>query len=236
MPVVTNFVNMRYTILLMLVIAALRIAAQELQPTDTEAVLTVLVLDAEKVPRQDQKVTLLGQEDERSYQGITDANGKFQVLIPKGQKYDVKYKSFTANLNYKVLEIPDVEGLLTFDYTIHVMPPKVYTLDNVFFDTGKSSLSAESFEELNELVEYMTKKTSMVIEIAGHTDNVGDKISNQKLSEDRADKVRDYLLKKGIAPERVAANGYGDSQPVASNAEPEGRQKNRRTEVRIITP
>ena len=74
----------------------------------------------------------------------------------------------------------------------------------------------------------------MVVEIGGHTDNVGDNYSNQKLSEARANVVRTYLLEKGIAPGRITAVGYGETRPVASNDTPEGRQQNRRTEVKIL--
>ena len=80
----------------------------------------------------------------------------------------------------------------------------------------------------------MQLKKSMVVEIAGHTDNVGNKDANQKLSEDRANSVRNYLIKKGITTERILAKGYGDTQPVADNSTDAGKQKNRRTEVRTI--
>jgi outer membrane protein OmpA-like peptidoglycan-associated protein len=104
----------------------------------------------------------------------------------------------------------------------------------VFFDSGKSTLKPESAKELNELVEYMGLKKTMVVEIAGHTDNAGNKDANQKLSEERANAVRDYLIKKGIAADRVIAKGYGDTQPIADNTTEAGKQKNRRTEVRTI--
>jgi len=226
---------MRCSILLLLIALAVNLAGQDLQPTETEALLNVLVMNAEKKPQEGQEVTFASGGDTSTYVGITDASGRFSILIPKGRKYDVQYKTFTANLSHKTLTIPSEEGKLTFDYTIHIMPPKVYTLDNVFFDSGKTTLSKESYKELDELAEYMSKKASMVIEIAGHTDNVGDQESNQQLSEDRAKVVREYLLKKGITPERITAKGYGDAQPISSNATPEGRQENRRTEVRIIT-
>ncbi len=72
------------------------------------------------------------------------------------------------------------------------------------------------------------------IEIAGHTDNVGSASDNQKLSENRAEAIRQYLITKGVAATRVAARGYGSLQPVADNSTYDGRQKNRRTEVRIL--
>ena len=74
----------------------------------------------------------------------------------------------------------------------------------------------------------------MEIEIAGHTDNVGTIESNIKLSKERANSVRNYLIKKGISAKRVIAKGYGETQAVADNLTPQGRKKNRRTEVRII--
>ena len=96
-------------------------------------------------------------------------------------------------------------------------------------------LRAESNKELNQLAEYMTLKKTLVIEIAGYTDNVGAADANLKLSEDRANAVKQYLVKKGIDASRVSAKGYGDSMPEADNSTAEGRQKNRRTEVHIIS-
>ncbi len=226
---------MKSKIFLVILAASLKLAAQDIQPTATEALLKVLVVDAERQPQEGEVITFVSQQDEKKFTGTTDSAGRFFVLIPKGQKYKVQYKVFSTEQDFKPLDIPNAEGLLTFDYTITVLPPKVYTLDNVFFATGKTTLTNESYKELNELAEYMKKKKKLVIEIAGHTDNVGKAEMNQKLSEDRANTVRNYLLKKGIASARVIAKGYGDTQPVADNSTPESRQKNRRTEVRIIS-
>ncbi len=222
-------------ILFVLSLGILDVSAQTLEPTATDALLNVSVVNDKDKPLKGEEITFVSLKDGKTYTGTTNADGKFSLLIPKAQKYKVQYKAFTENQDYKTLEIPDVKELLTFGYTLKISPPKIYTLDNVFFDTGKSTLRGESYKELNELAEYMGKKESLVIEIAGHTDNVGTPESNQKLSEDRANTVRDYLIKKGIAPERVAAKGYGDTQPVAYNDTPQGRQKNRRTEVRIVS-
>ena len=105
----------------------------------------------------------------------------------------------------------------------------------MYFDFNKSSLKEASFKSLDELVDFMKLKTTLVIEIAGHTDNIGDKNYNKTLSQARAESVRNYLIKKGIAPERIVAKGYGDEQPIADNDDEAGRQQNRRTEVRIIS-
>lgn len=220
---------------LLLLLPVLKLTAQNLHPTNTEALLKVRVVDAAGNPLPGEEVTFISLDDEKSYEGVTDAAGRFSLLLPNGQKYKVKYTVFNTEQDFKPLNVPAVDGPVTLDYSITVRPPKIFTLNNVLFETGKYELSGTSYEELNKLAEYMTRKKTTVIEIAGHTDNVGSPDFNRTLSEKRASTVRSYLLKKGIAPERVIATGYGDTQPVADNDTPQGRQKNRRTEVRIIT-
>jgi outer membrane protein OmpA-like peptidoglycan-associated protein len=87
---------------------------------------------------------------------------------------------------------------------------------------------------LNEFVELMKSETALIVEISGHTDNVGSPESNLTLSLQRANAVKNYLISKGIAANRIETKGYGDTQPIAPNTDAEGRQENRRTEVRII--
>lgn len=208
--------------------------AQTLQATETKALLTVLVVNYEKKILEGETVTFIATKDKKSYRGTTDENGKFQILIPKGDKYLVQYKEFATDRNYNTLDVSSTKGLIELEYTLSIESLKIYTLNNVFFDLGKSILKPESAKELNELVEYLLFKKKMKIEIAGHTDNSGDKTANQKLSEDRANAVRNYLMGKGIASERIIAKGYGDTQPIGDNNVDTGKQKNRRTEVRII--
>ena len=80
----------------------------------------------------------------------------------------------------------------------------------------------------------MKLKNTLVIEVAGHTDNIGSDESNKKLSKARADAVKQYLIGKGIAATRISTQGYGADRPVALNDSDSNRQLNRRTEVRII--
>lgn len=111
---------------------------------------------------------------------------------------------------------------------------KTYVLSNVFFNTGNAVLRTESNKELDELADVMNKRKTMTVEIAGYTDNVGSDYMNKKLSQQRADAVRTYLIQKGIDGARVAARGYGSSKPVADNSTDDGRQKNRRAELTVI--
>ena len=80
----------------------------------------------------------------------------------------------------------------------------------------------------------MKANPTMIIEVGGHTDNVGDDAFNMKLSHDRAKSVRDFLVKEGIASTRVQSKGYGESNPVATNDTDDGRRANRRTEFVIL--
>ncbi|NNU33079.1 OmpA family protein [Mucilaginibacter sp. S1162] len=106
-------------------------------------------------------------------------------------------------------------------------------LKNIFFDTNKYQLEVESKSELQKLLEFLALNPTVHIEISGHTDNVGNDDLNQKLSENRAKSVYDYLLSGKVDPGRLIYKGYGKSQPIAPNDNDENRAKNRRTEFKI---
>ena len=108
-------------------------------------------------------------------------------------------------------------------------------LINVYFDTDKAILKPESEKAINIVYKMLKSNPTMVIEVQGHTDSRGSDKRNQKLSERRANAVRDALIKKGIDGSRIIAKGYGETQPIASNATAEGRAKNRRTVFVVIS-
>ncbi len=173
----------------------------------------------------------------KRHQAKSDEQGKISSRLPCGYRYSVKIKGFADDVDYAEFEIPDIspdQGEVTIQVDVEMKPGKEFVLDNVYFDTGKSTLKPESYAELNNLVEYMKELKNDVIEISGHTDNVGDPESNQVLSLKRAEAVVAYLVENGIEANRVKAVGYGESRPIASNNTPEGRKINRRTEVKIL--
>lgn len=112
--------------------------------------------------------------------------------------------------------------------------PGTLNLLNVYYDLGKATIQKTSDLALNKLYKLMKKKSNLSIELQGHTDSTGKADANLKLSKDRAENVRKILISKGIDANRIIANGFGDSKPVATNTTEEGRQKNRRTEFRIL--
>ncbi|MBO6306607.1 MAG: OmpA family protein [Paludibacteraceae bacterium] len=108
-------------------------------------------------------------------------------------------------------------------------------LHNLFFATGKTVILPESELALDELAAFMQEHGEVTVRITGHTDDVGSERSNQILSEGRANAVRSELLKRGVAPARIEADGKGETQPIADNKTEEGRAKNRRVEITIIS-
>lgn len=108
------------------------------------------------------------------------------------------------------------------------------TLENILFQTGSSKLKKSSYEPLDKFADLLLKNPEVRIEVSGHTDNVGSAASNKKLSKARAKSVRDYLIKKGVAEDRIDYEGYGMDQPVDTNKTKAGREKNRRVEVKVL--
>jgi len=232
---------MKYKIWLFLItlilslFSVISIYCQELVPTETKALMEILVTDFSKKPLPNETLIFIGEKIKKEISVTTGKDGKAKVLLPEGDTYEVKYRDLVEQVNYSKVKIPTELGAFTFQLNIKFEPEKVFTLKDVYFDTGKATITPGSFTSLNELVGALKAKPTMTIEIAGHTDNIGTSEINQKLSQERSNSVKQYLISKGIAGNRLTAQGYGDSQPVASNDNEEGRKQNRRTEVRIIT-
>ena len=117
---------------------------------------------------------------------------------------------------------------------------KPYQLRNIEFGYDSANIRISAGIELDKLVEVLNDNPEIKIEMGSHTDSVGSVEFNINLSQRRAQSTVNYLIKKGIAPERLVAKGYGKSKPIARNTNPDGtdnpagRQRNRRTEFRIL--
>ena len=106
--------------------------------------------------------------------------------------------------------------------------------DNLEFESNKDIIFESSKPSLNELAEVLKKKTTWKLEISGHTDNVGDDNLNLVLSKKRAEALKAYLMSQGIEEARLITKYFGETKPIATNDTPEGRQKNRRVEMKIV--
>jgi outer membrane protein OmpA-like peptidoglycan-associated protein len=163
--------------------------------------------------------------------------GHYLVVLPAGRTYSVSANKDGYFFYSQKFDVPADSKYQEVQKDIALEPiekgSKV-VLNNVFFETGKALLSSDSKVELRKAVELLNDNPSMVIELGGHTDNVGDPAVNMKLSHGRAMAVRQFLIDAGVKATRVEAKGYGETSPVADNESPEGRQANRRTEIIIL--
>ncbi|MES2513792.1 MAG: OmpA family protein [Bacteroidota bacterium] len=119
--------------------------------------------------------------------------------------------------------------------SIPVVKAKEIIIQNLLFETSQSTLLKESYPALNALADQLSAQPTTTIEIKGHTDNVGDDIKNQLLSEKRAKAVFDYLISKHISANRLSYKGLGGKEPIANNDTEDGRSKNRRVTFTIIS-
>lgn len=164
------------------------------------------------------------------------ATGKFIITLSSGKNYGISVRAEGYLFHSENFDLPKGAADNLVDKTIELKNIKVgstIALRNIFFDTGKSILRAESNAELDRLVKLMKDVPSLKIEISGHTDNTGSATINNELSKSRADAVVTYLKSKGVAANRMTSEGYGSTKPIASNDTVAGKQENRRTEFKI---
>jgi outer membrane protein OmpA-like peptidoglycan-associated protein len=149
--------------------------------------------------------------DENSNPQVVERIVHDTIYIEKNSKVDtVTYADETTNTTVKMLSLPNVQ-----------------------FEKNKAILLKSSIPQLNELAAYLIENKEINAEIIGHTDADGDAEANRKLSQDRAEEVRQYLIQNGVEAQRVKATGKGESEPVADNKTAEGRAMNRRVEVKL---
>tara|TARA_Y100000766_G_scaffold40769_1_gene30874 strand:+ start:1277 stop:1951 length:675 start_codon:yes stop_codon:yes gene_type:complete len=165
-----------------------------------------------------------------------DNNGKSTFNLKQGieftvscfigkEKYDFEDKIYIE----KNKNISEVNIDLQFD-----LYESIFEINNLNFDSGKYEIQKKYFNVLENLILLLNEQNKINIEIAGHTDSIGDNKANQILSEKRAISVKKFLVENSINSNRIFCVGYGEKQPVESNKTKNGREKNRRIEIRIL--
>jgi len=191
-----------------------------------------------KEPMKNELVIFKSIRNKKEYKIMTNDEGKLITEIPAGDEYEIIMPGYKDSINRNVLEIPALDPGDFYEnpflVQLEVDPIKIWVLENVEFDFRKADLDPQSYPALDQLANYLQRKNEIRIEIRGFTDNVGNEKANLKLSERRAQSVADYLEKKGISGERMMIKGYGDTLPVTENNSEEGRQKNRRIEIKFL--
>jgi outer membrane protein OmpA-like peptidoglycan-associated protein len=162
-----------------------------------------------------------------------DQTGRYLVVLQPGETYSITAEAegylFYSD-QYEVVRRTDV----ALQHDIDLYP----TLSGrtrllVFFDFNSATLKRESFPDLNRAVNVLKENPNMLVTVGGHTDSVGSDSYNQKLSQDRANSVKEYIVRQGINGSRIDAVGYGETRPIADNGTEEGRALNRRVEFLV---
>ncbi len=164
--------------------------------------------------------------------------GEFFITLPNHKKYSyyIRKKGYFPKSNHIDLKSETNTTIIKEDLKIIKISEMVekelaLPLQNLFFATGKYELEPSSFLELDRLAEIIETNNYFQTEIAGHTDSQGLKADNLKLSQNRAEAVKEYLVKKGCDGAKITAKGYGANKPIGDNKTAAGRQNNRRVEV-----
>ena len=172
-----------------------------------------------------------------------DVSGAYYFVVKMGQNYNVSFEAegyLFQSINVNIPKKPQFSEIKKDVVLEKIKVGVKMTLNNIFFDSGKSTLRKESNVELDKVIKLMKQNPEIKFEISGHTDSKGDDKQNLVLSQARAKAVVDYLVKKGVDKKRLIAKGYGETQPVAPNTlpngkpDPEGMQLNRRVEMKVV--
>ena len=205
---------------------------------DTSLLMRGTITNSENQQPVFAKMDIIDAEISRVVATTTsDTSGNYFIRIPQPKRYGVEIVARNYMLYLDILDLSKENFRKEIIRNFKLEPIEVgarMILKNIFFEFGKSTLKPESFIQLDNVVLLMKSTPGLRIEISGHTDNVGSAKANQKLSEDRAKAVIDYLVSRGIELVRLEYKGYGFSQPVASNSTADGRSQNRRVEFKII--
>jgi len=199
------------------------------------------------------RVSLLDGEGQLMQDYVTGTDGKFFFRVYENESYEligetdgylVKRQPYT--MKGKSVDPKTLTQLvtnITLDTTIVLEKMelnKVFVLENIYYDLDSANIRPDAAIELNKLAQILIDNPEIKIELSSHTDSIASVEYNLDLSQRRAQSAVNYLVKKGISPDRMIAKGYGELRPIARNTNPdgtdnpEGRQKNRRTEFKIL--
>lgn len=159
----------------------------------------------------------------------------YSAALLRGHNYEVSiqaegYISALENLDLEAAQVDNLE----MNFKLQpVAKGATVRLKNVLFEQGKTELLPDSYDELDLVVEFMNANPRVRIQLTGHTDNRGSGVMNLRLSQDRVEVVRRYIISRGISGKRVDGKGYGGAHPIASNDTEETRRLNRRVEFTI---
>lgn len=206
--------------------------------------LLLKVEDGSNQQALEAQVSLKGSDENEALTPQKVAKGIYRFDIQNNQTVEYAlavekpgyiYKSVKVSIPPMANKPQEFRKKITLDPVAQVTTNYRMVLNFVYFDFNSAQLEDRSQAELNRLKNFLDENPGVRVEIAGHTDNIGPTTYNKTLSQKRAQAIVNYLAEQGIAVERLTAQGYGESDPIASNDdETEGRELNRRVEMRVL--
>lgn len=161
----------------------------------------------------------------------------YSLKLLVGSSYDVMPSVKNFYNKYEQVDLTKVKKGANVPRNLYVTPIEVgqsVNIDFIYFETGKSTLKPASFRSLSALVDFLKEYPNVIVEIGGHTDSRGSKDVNQRISENRAKAVADFVLSMGIEKSRITSKGYNFEKPKETNRTAKGRAANRRVEFTIV--
>jgi peptidoglycan-associated lipoprotein len=199
------------------------------------------------------RVSLLDAEGELMQDYVTGTDGKFFFRVYDNEDYEmvgetdgylVKRQSYsTRGKGVDPNTLKQLVTNVTLDTTIvldKMELNKTFVLDNIYYDLDSANIRPDAAKELDKLVQILIDNPEINIELSSHTDSIATVEYNMNLSQRRAQSAVNYMIQRGISPDRMIAKGYGELRPIARNTNPDGtdnpvgRQRNRRTEFKIL--
>jgi peptidoglycan-associated lipoprotein len=199
------------------------------------------------------KVSLLDGNGELMQDYVTGTDGKFLFRVYDNEDYElvgetsgylVKRQSYsTKGKGVDPTTLKDLVTNVTLDTTLvleKISLNKIFVLENIYYELDKADIRPDAARELDKLVQILVDNPEIKIELSSHTDSIATVEYNMDLSQRRAESAVNYLIQRGISPDRLVAKGYGELRPIARNTNPDGtdnpagRQRNRRTEFKIL--
>jgi peptidoglycan-associated lipoprotein len=209
--------------------------------------------DSSLVVLPNTKVSLFDEQGELMQDYVTGNDGKFLFRVYENENYNLVAETDGYLVERQVFTMKgksaDPAGLkelvnnITLDTAIvldKIELNKIFPLENIYYNFNRAEIRDDAAKELDKLVQLLTDNPEIKIELSSHTDSIDDRAYNIELSQRRAESAVRYLVQHGIAPDRLIAKGYGEDKPIARNSNPDGtdnpvgRQKNRRTEFKIL--
>lgn len=159
------------------------------------------------------------------------ADGTFEIQLIKGETYNFSI----AKSGYRKYENQiQITGNQVMNLYVEEDVVELRKLENLLFASSSDKINASSYQELDELAQWLNDNPSIVIQLEGHTDFAGNAEANLRLSQARVEAVKEYLIDKKVKKSRIFTKAFGGTQPVTQERTPEARALNRRVEVRVI--